>query len=438
MLKALVISAAALALASTGAAHAQNAPLSGLAPRGAVQASDIIPIMPSGGAQLMQTTVGAIIAPATAGATGTVQSVNLTLPGAFTCAGGPITTSGTIACTLANQSANTFLAGPASGAAATPTFRAIGVGDLFGGAGATSSTFLRGDGTWATAGGGSVTSVTCGAGLTGGTFTTSGDCALATALPNGTTGTTQSLGDNTADVATDAFVNAAVSSASGGDLKLLATYTVSGSSTTDIPLAVAGGYTNLEVDCQLRSSVSGTGADQAIVIFNGDTTAGHYYGTLIFTQSTTSIPTWTAQNNIGAALIGDLPEAGNLSGLYSQAPVLLSISRSLRPTRSTLQQSVGNRLIRSCSMAPRIEDRIIENLRVMRESQAPTSRVRFNERSAQYARHLPWQVDQVARQMIPGHRDAIGRCNRGWRALDHLPFGPLNVHLDIVKGFARQ
>ncbi len=151
---------ASLALMAMGhPAHAQNSPLSGLAPRGAVQASDIIPIMPAGGAQLMQTTVGAIIAPASAGATGTVQSVNLALPGAFTCDGGPITTSGTINCALANESANTFLAGPTSGSAAAPTFRAIAINDLFGGAGASGSTFLRGDGTWAAAGSGSVSSV---------------------------------------------------------------------------------------------------------------------------------------------------------------------------------------------------------------------------------------------------------------------------------------
>jgi hypothetical protein len=142
MRKALIAIVAALALA--GAANAQNAPLSGLSPRGAVQATDIIPIMPAGGTQLMQTTVGAIISPATAGAAGTVQSVNLTLPGAFSCTGGPITTSGRIACTLGNESANSFLAGPASGSAAPATFRAIQIADLCGGAGAgASSTTAR-------------------------------------------------------------------------------------------------------------------------------------------------------------------------------------------------------------------------------------------------------------------------------------------------------
>ena len=55
---------------------------------------------------------------------------------------------------------------------------------------------------------GTVTSVTCGTGLTGGTITGAGTCALATALPNGTAATTQASSDTTTDVATDAFVHA--------------------------------------------------------------------------------------------------------------------------------------------------------------------------------------------------------------------------------------
>ena len=48
--------------------------------------------------------------------------------------GSPITSSGTFLITLAfaNQSAGTFLAGPSSGAAAAPTFRALAAADIFG------------------------------------------------------------------------------------------------------------------------------------------------------------------------------------------------------------------------------------------------------------------------------------------------------------------
>lgn len=62
--------------------------------------------------------------------TGTVTSVAQTVPAEFAIAGSPITTSGTLAITKANQNANTVWAGPTSGAAAAPTFRALVAADI--------------------------------------------------------------------------------------------------------------------------------------------------------------------------------------------------------------------------------------------------------------------------------------------------------------------
>lgn len=67
------------------------------------------------------------------GGTGTVTSVGLTVPGViFTSpvSGSPVTTSGTLALTLATQGANRVFAGPSSGPDATPTFRALTSADL--------------------------------------------------------------------------------------------------------------------------------------------------------------------------------------------------------------------------------------------------------------------------------------------------------------------
>ena len=62
--------------------------------------------------------------------TGTVTSVALSLPSIFSVSGSPITTSGTITASLANQNANLVFASPTSGSPATPTFRSLVAADL--------------------------------------------------------------------------------------------------------------------------------------------------------------------------------------------------------------------------------------------------------------------------------------------------------------------
>lgn len=73
---------------------------------------------------------------------GTVTSVALSLPSFITVSGSPVTTSGTLTGTLATQTAGTFFAGPTSGAAAAPTFRALQA--------RTQQTFITGSGTYTT------------------------------------------------------------------------------------------------------------------------------------------------------------------------------------------------------------------------------------------------------------------------------------------------
>jgi len=61
---------------------------------------------------------------------GTVSSVGLSLPSFITVTGSPVVASGTLTGTLATQTANTVFAGPGTGAAAQPTFRALVGADL--------------------------------------------------------------------------------------------------------------------------------------------------------------------------------------------------------------------------------------------------------------------------------------------------------------------
>ena len=61
---------------------------------------------------------------------GNVQSVALQLPSIFAVNGSPVTSTGTLNGVLLSQEANTFFAGPISGSADIPTFRAISSSDL--------------------------------------------------------------------------------------------------------------------------------------------------------------------------------------------------------------------------------------------------------------------------------------------------------------------
>ena len=67
----------------------------------------------------------------TAGAQpGTVTSVAITVPTGWSVGGSPITGAGTLAITEATQAANLVKAGPSSGSAATPAYRALVAADL--------------------------------------------------------------------------------------------------------------------------------------------------------------------------------------------------------------------------------------------------------------------------------------------------------------------
>jgi hypothetical protein len=120
--------------------------------------------------------------------TGTVTSVAQTVPTSIlSVTGSPVTTTGTLAIALQTQTANLVWAGPTTGAAATPTFRAVVPADLSGGTpGAGKYWDGAGTGAWTTLpapGTGTVTSVaatvpTAEIALSGSPITTSGTLAF--------------------------------------------------------------------------------------------------------------------------------------------------------------------------------------------------------------------------------------------------------------------
>lgn len=73
-----------------------------------------------------------LIAPAQALGNGLFPStkISLVMPAQFSVAGSPVTNNGTFTVTWANESPNLVLAGPTSGGAAAPTFRALVANDI--------------------------------------------------------------------------------------------------------------------------------------------------------------------------------------------------------------------------------------------------------------------------------------------------------------------
>lgn len=87
------------------------------------------------------------------GGSGTVTSVQLALPDSiFSVSGGPVTTEGTLTGSLITQSANRVFAGPATGAPAAPTFRALVAADMVAAGNNTEVQFNSSGGLGATAG----------------------------------------------------------------------------------------------------------------------------------------------------------------------------------------------------------------------------------------------------------------------------------------------
>jgi hypothetical protein len=99
--------------------------------QGATNINYTLPIAaPTSNGQVLSSTTAGTMSWANAG-TGTVTSVGLALPvSVFSVSGSPVTTSGTLTGAFTTQTANTVFAGPASGAATTPTFRALVAADL--------------------------------------------------------------------------------------------------------------------------------------------------------------------------------------------------------------------------------------------------------------------------------------------------------------------
>ena len=197
---------------------------------------------------------------------GTVTSVGLSLPaGLFTVSGSPVTSSGTLSATLDTQTANYVWAGPTSGGAAAPSFRALVAGDLPD----LSSTYLP------TTGGTISSNLTITGDLTvNGTTTTVNSTTIDVADKNITLGNVATPTDTTAD---------------GGGISLLGatTKTFNWSNTTDSwtsseDIDVASGKVyRVNGTTVLSGSSLGTGVTGSSLTSVGTLTGGTWNATTI-------------------------------------------------------------------------------------------------------------------------------------------------------------
>jgi hypothetical protein len=225
---------------------------------GSVVASGLLTVNVNGSAVAPGLTIIDVNGSAVAlGVVGTVISIGLTMPTEFSVAGSPITSSGTLAVTKANQSANLVYAGPSSGSPAAPTFRSLAAGDL--------------------------------------PLATTG--ASGAVKPDGSTIT----------------ISSGVISASGGGMTLIASNVLGSAAATVTFTSIPGTYKNLRIVWGGRSSqTSGSqgGQDYVIGQFNGDTGANYDFEGNYFQGNGIASTNVSAFNGLASAS----PQIGYLAG----------------------------------------------------------------------------------------------------------------------------
>lgn len=191
------------------------------------------------------------------GGAGTVTSVAQTVPSFLSIAGSPITTTGTLAITLATQAANLVFAGPTSGGAATPTFRALVNADFASGLTFTSAILVTP--ALGTPASGVLTNCTgTAAGLTAGNVTTNANL----------TGDVTSVG-NATSIASGVIVNADINASAAIDFSKFAALT-SGNVLVGNGSNVA---TSVAISGDISLSNAGVVAIASGVIVNADVNA---------------------------------------------------------------------------------------------------------------------------------------------------------------------
>ena len=250
--------------------------------------------------------------------TGSVTSVGLALPSIMSVSGSPVTTSGTLTGTLTTQAVNTLFAGPSSGAAAAPTFRALTTADI------PALSYVTSVGLALP----SIMSVSgspvTGSGTLTGALTTQAVNAIFAGPSSGAAATPTFRALTTADIPALSYVTSVAAtvpaflSVSGSPITSSGTLAISYSGTA-LPIANGGtGQTTASAAFNALSPVTSTGD---LILGNGVNSATRLpigLNNYVLTSNGTTA-TWAAASGSGATISNDTATATNLYPLFANA-----------------------------------------------------------------------------------------------------------------------
>jgi hypothetical protein len=257
------------------------------------------------------------------GSSGTVTSVGLALPSIMTVSGSPVTTSGTLTGTLTTQAVNSFFAGPSSGAAATPTFRALTTADIPALSYVTSVALALPS--IMTVSGSPVTGI----GTLTGTLTTQAVNSIFAGPSSGAAATPTFRALTTADIPALPYGTGTVTSVSVVSANGLAG-TVATSTTTPA----------ITISTSITGVLKGNGTAISAAVANTDYVPLSTVITKTADYTITGTDTWIINNKTGSALTLTFPAASSWTGRYitvknMQALAVNSASSNIVPIDST-------------------------------------------------------------------------------------------------------
>ena len=297
---------------------------------------------------------------------GTVTSVDLSMPSIFSVSNNPVTTSGTLTVSLANQTANTVFAGPTTGSATTPAFRALVSADIPSlnyAPQTTGTSLLYGNST----GGFSNATVSTGLSFSGGTLSNTGVTSVGLSLPNiftiststvTTTGTlTATLsttsanyvfaGPTTGSATTPAFRSLVAADIPSLDANKITTGTVA---TARLASGTASASTYLRGD-QTWASVSGAspaGGSGSLQYNNAGSFGGaanarwNSTNNSLWLYATPTSTTLSAVLQMGAGFTDEVPAIGDFAGSANGTILASNIGTSFTGNQVDFQVAGSN------------------------------------------------------------------------------------------------